>query len=92
MSAGESSVRVLIVGSPVGWGLSVPPGVSKAKVAALRGAFDKMLKDPAFVKDAYAKHSMVDGASGQFVQNAVNQALAADPKLVKKLRSLVGFK
>ena len=66
--------------------------MSKAKVAALRGAFDKMLVDKAFIKDAYAKHSMVDGASGQFVQNAVNQALSADPRLVKKLRSLVGFK
>ena len=83
---------LLELGSPVGWGLSVPPGVSKAKVAALRGAFDKMLVDKAFIKDAYAKHSMVDGASGQFVQNAVNQALSADPRLVKKLRSLVGFK
>jgi tripartite-type tricarboxylate transporter receptor subunit TctC len=83
---------LLELGSPVGWGLSVPPGVSKAKVAALRGAFDKMLVDKDFIKDAYAKHSMVDGASGQFVQNAVNQALSADPRLVKKLRSLVGFK
>ena len=83
---------LLELGSPVGWGLSVPPGVSKAKVAALRGAFNKMLVDKAFIKDAYAKHSMVDGASGQFVQNAVNRALSADPKLVKKLRSLAGFK
>ena len=83
---------LLELGSPVGWGLSVPPGVSKAKVSALRGAFDKMLVDKAFIKDAYGKHSIVDGASGQFVQNAVNQALAADPRLVKKLRSLVGFK
>ena len=83
---------LLELGSPVGWGLSVPPGVSKAKVSALRGAFDKMLVDKAFIKDAYGKHSIVDGASGQFVQIAVNQALSADPKLVKKLRSLVGFK
>ena len=83
---------LLELGSPVGWGLSVPPGVSKAKIAALRGAFDKMLKDKAFIKDAYAKHSMVDGASGEFVQTAVNRALAADPRLVKKLRALAGFK
>ena len=72
---------LLELGSPVGWGLSVPPGVSKAKVAALRGAFDKMLVYKAFIKDAYAKHSMVDGASGEFVQKAVNQALSADPRL-----------
>lgn len=83
---------LLELGSPVGWGLSVPPGVSKAKVAALRGAFDKMLADKAFIKDAYAKHSMVDGASGEFVQKAVNRALDADPRLVKKLRALAGFK
>ncbi|MDC0033932.1 hypothetical protein OAJ57_05165, partial [Alphaproteobacteria bacterium] len=83
---------LLELGSPVGWGLSVPPGVSKARVAALRGAFGKMLKDKAFIKDAYAKHSMVDGASGEFVQKAVNRALSADPKLVKKLRGLAGFK
>jgi tripartite-type tricarboxylate transporter receptor subunit TctC len=83
---------LLELGSPVGWGLSVPPGVPKARVAALRGAFAKMIKDKAFIKDAYAKHSMVDGASGEFVQNAVQRALDADPKLVKKLRGLAGFK
>ena len=83
---------LLELGSPVGWGLSVPPGVPKARVTALRAAFSKMLKDKAFVKDAYKKHSMVDGASGEFVQNAVNQALSADPKLVKKIRALAGFK
>ena len=83
---------LLELGSPVGWGLSVPPGVPKARVTALRAAFSKMLKDKAFIKDAYKKHSMVDGASGKFVQNAVNQALSADPKLVKKIRALAGFK
>ncbi len=51
-----------------------------------------MIADKTFIKDAYAKHSMVDGASGEFVQKAVQRALDADPKLVKKLRALVGFK
>ena len=88
----SGSIDVLELGSPVGWDLSVPPGVPKARVAALQGAFDKMLVDKAFIKDAYAKHSMVDGASGEFVQNAVNKALAADPRLVRKLRALAGFK
>ena len=83
---------LLELGSPVGWGLSMPPGVPAARVAALRTAFDKMLVDKAFIKDAYDKNSMVDGASGQFVQNAVQQALDADPALVKKVRALAGFK
>ena len=84
--------ELLELGSPVGWGLSMPPGVPKARIAALRQAFDKMLVDKAFIKDAYDKNSMVDGASGEFVQAAVNKALSADPRLVKKLRDLAGFK
>jgi len=83
---------LLELGSPVGWGLSVPPGVPQARIKALRTAFSKMLKDKAFIKDAYNKNSMVDGASGEFVQNAVNRALSADPSLVKKIRALAGFK
>ena len=83
---------LLELGSPVGWGLSVPPGVPKSHVKALRKAFAAMIADKTFIKDAYAKHSMVDGASGEFVQKAVQRALDADPKLVKKLRALVGFK
>jgi tripartite-type tricarboxylate transporter receptor subunit TctC len=89
----ERKMAVLLeLGSPVGWGLSMPPGVPKARVNALRTAFSKMLKDKTFIADAYRKHSMVDGASGQFVQNAVNRALSADPSIVKKVRGLAGFK
>lgn len=84
--------ELLELGSPVGWGLSAPPGTPKARVSALRRAFDDMVKDPAFVKEAYARKSMVDGATGAFVQKAVERALAADPRLVKKLAAIAGFK
>jgi len=83
--------ELMELGSPVGWSLSAPPGTPMARVAALRRAFDNMVKDPAFLKEAAARNTMVAPATGEQVQGYVTRTLAVDPKLVKKLRAIAGF-
>jgi tripartite-type tricarboxylate transporter receptor subunit TctC len=83
--------ELMELGSPVGWGLSAPPGAPKARVAALRRAFNEMVRDPAFLKEAAARNTMVAPATGEQVQDFVRRTLAVDPKLVKKLRAIAGF-
>jgi len=83
--------ELMELGSPVGWGLQAPPGTPKARVQALRRAFDQMVKDPAFLAEATARNTMVDPASGEEVQGFVQRTMSVDPKLVAKIRSYAGF-
>ena len=84
--------ELMELGSPVGWGLSSPPNTPKARVQALRRAFDAMVKDPAFRAEAAARHSMVAPATGEQVQGYVTRTMDVDPKLVAKIRRYAGFK
>jgi len=83
--------ELMELGSPVGWGLSAPPGTPAVRVAALRRAFDKMVKDPAFLKEAAARNTMVAPVTGEQVQGYVKRTMEVDPKLVAKLRKIAGF-
>ncbi len=79
------------LGSPVGWGLTAPPGTPKERVQALPAAFNKMVKDPAFLAEAKACNTMVRPATGEEVQGYVNRTLNVSPELVAKIRKLAGF-
>ena len=79
------------LGGPVGWGLAAPPGVPTARVAALRKAFDAMIADPAFVKDAETKGAGINPATGAEVQAVVEKTLAVPDSLIKKMQEIAGF-
>jgi tripartite-type tricarboxylate transporter receptor subunit TctC len=83
--------ELMELGSPVGWGLTAPPGTPKDRVQALRAAFNKMVKDPAFLAEAKARNTMVRPATGEEVQGYVNRTLNVSPELVAKIRKLAGF-
>jgi tripartite-type tricarboxylate transporter receptor subunit TctC len=71
--------------------IAVPPGVPADRVAALRTAYEKTLRDPAFVKDANAAKFEIDPVSGDEIQKFVND-LMATPKpavaIMKKAMTL----
>jgi tripartite-type tricarboxylate transporter receptor subunit TctC len=83
--------ELMELGSPVGWGLTAPPGTPRIRVQALRTAFNKMVKSRAFLKEAKARKTMVRPATGQQVQGYVNRTLKVSPRLVAKIRKLAGF-
>lgn len=84
--------ELMELGSPVGWGLSTAAGAPKARVQALRRAFNEMVKDPAFLAEAKARHTMVAPATGEQVQEFVRKTMTVDPKLVARLQKIAGFK
>lgn len=84
--------EVMSLGGPVGWGLTAPPGTPMARVKALRTAFQKMVKDPAFLDDAKKRSAPVDPATGEFVASMVKKALDVSPALIKKMQKIAGFK
>ena len=83
--------ELIELGSPVGWGLTAPPGTPKIRVQALRTAFNKMVKSRAFLVEAKARKTMVRPATGMQVQGNVNRTLKVSPRLVAKIRKLAGF-
>ena len=77
--ADRAVMRVLVTDTQLAWPLLAPPGLSEARIAQLRGAFDAMMKDPEFVADAAKMQLDLDPVSGVSMQEAV-RALVTQPK------------
>ena len=75
--------------SLVGRSFVLPPKVSADKLAMMRSAFDRMVKDPEFIADAKARHGDLSPVSGAEVQEAVAEAMKLDPALAAKARQAV---
>lgn len=73
----------------IGRSFILPPGTPADRVAALRAAFDRMVKDPAFVDEITKAGFQLSPASGVEVQEAVAQATRLDPELVKIVRDTI---
>jgi tripartite-type tricarboxylate transporter receptor subunit TctC len=84
-------VEVIEAGGPLGWAIQAPPGVPKARLNALRKAFDAMVKDPEFIADAKKRNVEIDPATGAEIQKSVEHTLAISPKVVDKLRKIAGY-
>lgn len=93
MPDGEAKemAKVMSLGGPVGWGIQTPPSIPQARLAALRVAFDKMVKDPAFLSDAKKRKAPVNPATGAEVEAVIKDTLKTDPALVKKMQAVAGF-
>ncbi len=62
-----------------------PPGMPKARLAAIRKAFMDTAKDPVFLKDAVKRRLEIDPISGEEVERLVKRLYKTD----KKVASLV---
>ena len=82
---------LLEVGPYVGQSFYVPDGVPKARVDALRTAFEKMLKDPAMQAEAKKRRVPLITRDWQHVTKVVNDAFNVPPDVPKKLAKILGF-
>ena len=74
---------VVAVGSPI----FTNQGVPRARVAALRKAFDSTMKDPVYLKDMKKKRLFVAPTSGTELQKIVHDIVNAPPAVIAKARS-----
>ncbi|MDH5748380.1 MAG: tripartite tricarboxylate transporter substrate-binding protein [Rhodospirillales bacterium] len=70
-------------GAPIGRSLMAKPGTPDDVVTALRGAFQKMVKDPAFLSDAAKRKAIIDPATGEQVEAVNRDIFKADAALIK---------
>ncbi len=76
----------------VGRSFILPPGVPAERVQALRTAFDRMVKDKAFIDDISKAGFDLSPATGAEVQDAVAQATKLDDKLAATIRDTISRK
>ncbi len=91
MKTGEQRAigNFLQTGSRVGHGFFVSPGVPKARVMALRTAFNATMADPAFLADAKKRNMVVAPVRGEELDAVVSEAMKTPPSLVQKFRKMV---
>jgi tripartite-type tricarboxylate transporter receptor subunit TctC len=70
-------------GSAIGRALLAPPQVPAERIAILRDAFDKMVKDPEFLAAAQKRSLEIDPTPGVEVQKYSQQILDTPPELVQ---------
>jgi tripartite-type tricarboxylate transporter receptor subunit TctC len=80
----DAVLRFMGGGAPIGRALFGAPGMPEDRVATLRAAFDKMVKDPAFVADAGKRGALLGPTPGAKV-DAYSRALLSTPKDVVEL-------
>jgi len=81
--------KFLQTGSQVGNGFFVSPAVPKARVMALRAAFNKTVSDPVFLADAKKRNMVVAPVRGEALDAIVAGAMRTSPALIKKFKKMV---
>lgn len=79
----------LQTGSSVGHGFFVSPGVPKARVMALRAAFNSTVADSAFLAEAKQRNMVVSPVRGEALDDVVGKAMTTSPALVAKFKKMV---
>jgi hypothetical protein len=80
-------VRIVTAGNGLGHPFAMPPGVPADRVAAIRKAFQDMLRDPEFVQEAEKLKIDIDPVSAESLEAAAMGALNASDNAKKRARA-----
>ena len=73
----------------LGRSLVAPPGVPANRLAALRTAFDRMVKDPAFLADAKRRKADVTPMSGKDLQALIREITDVPPSVIAEAKAIL---
>jgi len=83
-------LKMLSSPSAVGRPIFTTPGVPDDRVKALRAAFDKMVKDQAFIDEAKKSNLEIDPVSGEELQKIVNDIVATPKETAQRTAAIIG--
>ena len=86
---GRLVLRAAASTAEIGRSIITTPGVPPERLAALRSAFQKMLKDPDFLAECSNRQAMVEGASGEEMDALVRETLQLSPELMTKIGEMM---
>ena len=82
-------VKLMSSGMAIGRPLYAPPGVPQARVAALRKAFDDIMKDPEFLAEAKKSNADIRPMSGTDLQALATEVVRTPPEIVAKMLAML---
>ncbi len=88
--AKKDVAEFVIAGTPFARAMAVGPGVPADRVAALRKAFDALMKDEAFLADAKKRKLEIGPRNAAQVTALVNKFDSASPELVTRVKKAIG--
>jgi tripartite-type tricarboxylate transporter receptor subunit TctC len=80
----------VISGTPISRAIALGPGVPADRVAALRKAFDALMKDKEFLAEAEHRKLGIDPIGHQQLHAMVNKIVSASPELVTRVKKAIG--
>jgi len=86
---GRTVLRAAASTADIGRSIITTPGVPPERLAALRAAFQDMLKDPDFLAACEKRNLMVEGAPGEEMDAIVRETLALPPDLIEKIGQMM---
>jgi len=90
--ADRQVVRVALSQLAMARPFTAPPNVPKERVAALRQAFDAMVKDPAFAADAQKQQLDLTPYSGAQIDALLMEMFATPPELLARVKAAMEAK
>ena len=84
----DASLR-LSASTHIGRPIFTSPGVPAERIAALRKAFDTMVRDPAFLEEAKREKFDIEPTTGQAMQDVINEMMSAPEGQKERLRKII---
>jgi tripartite-type tricarboxylate transporter receptor subunit TctC len=84
--------KLIFVRGALGRPFMAPPGIPAERAAALRRAFDNMVKDPAFLAEAKKQRLEITPISGEVLQKLLVDVYRTPPEVVNKTRQILAAK
>ena len=80
----RSLIELLLISSELGRSFAAPPRLPADRIAALRDAFDKSMKDGEMLAEAQQRQIDIEPMSWQRLDGLIKKAVASPPELLAK--------
>ncbi len=85
----RKALDLMLARLEVAYPLTAPPGIPADRLAALRAAFDAMVRSEAFIADGIKMHAEIAPSTGQRVLDVIRQAYAAPPDVIARAKAVL---
>jgi tripartite-type tricarboxylate transporter receptor subunit TctC len=75
--------------SDIGRSILAPPKVPAERVAALRTAFQELVRDPDFIRESDRRNVALEPLAGAELQTIINQSMNLTPEVVERIRQTI---
>src|SRR5690606_16349764 len=86
----KDALGLIFASAAIGWPTIMPPGVPADRLAAMREAFDKTMRDPQFLAQAQRQNLEIDPMPGLEIEKIVKRMYAMPAATVERAKVVMG--